>query len=43
MFKDKNTPHFTSIIVSLRDNNGELERNVLKIVVNLYNCHFIHF
>ena len=36
MFNSKNTPHFT-LIVSLRHNNGELERNVLKIVVNLHN------
>lgn len=41
MFKAKNTPHFT--FISLRHNNGELERNVLKIVVNLHNCHFVHF
>ena len=43
MFKAKNTPHFTLIIASLRHNNGELEKNVLKIVVNLHNCHFVHF
>ena len=36
MFNSKNTPHFT-LIVSLRHNNRELERNVLKIVVNLHN------
>ena len=42
MFKAKNTPHFT-LIVSLRHNNRELERNVLKIVVNLQNCHFVYF
>lgn len=36
MFNSKNTPHFT-LTVSLRQNNGELERNVLKIVVNLQN------
>ena len=42
MFKAKNTPHFT-LIVSLRHNNGELETNVLKIVLNLHNCHFVHF
>lgn len=36
MFNSKNTQHFT-LIVSLRHNNRELERNVLKIVVNLHN------
>ena len=43
MFNSKNTPNFT-LIVSLRHNNIELERNVLKIVVNLRNtCPFVHF
>lgn len=36
MFNSKNTPNFT-LIVGLRHNNIELERNVLKIVVNLHN------
>ena len=36
-------PNFTRHHLITHTNNGELERNVLKIVVNLHNCHFVHF